>query len=131
MRKIMALGLVLVFALSMVGCSNKSMTFDIGEVSKIELRSGTDGTTVEITSAEDIQYITDNINALTFSKGESSQDYNGWSYWLKWYDSENTLIEEIVVMDADLIDYKDYFYSSTETYNRIDIDYFDTLLATD
>lgn len=131
MRKIMALGLVLVFALSMVGCSNKSMTFDIGEVNKIELRSGTDGTTVEITSAEDIQYITDNINALTFSKGESSQDYNGWSYWLKWYDSENTLIEEIVVMDADLIDYKDYFYSSTETYNRIDIDYFDTLLATD
>ena len=127
----MALGLVLVFALSMVGCSNKSMTFDIGEVNKIELRSGTDGTTVEITSAEDIQYITDNINALTFSKGESSQDYNGWSYWLKWYDSENTLIEEIVVMDADLIDYKDYFYSSTETYNRIDIDYFDTLLATD
>ena len=127
----MALGLVLVFALSMVGCSNKSMTFDIGEVNKIELRSGTDGTTVEITSAEDTQYITDNINALTFSKGESSQDYNGWSYWLKWYDSENTLIEEIVVMDADLIDYKDYFYSSTETYNRIDIDYFDTLLATD
>ena len=131
MRKIMALVLVLVLALSMVGCAEKSMTFDIGEASKIELRSGIDGTTVEITSAEDIQYITDNINALTFSKGESSQDYNGWSYWLKWYDSQNTLMEEIVVMGADLIDYKDYFYSNTETDNKIDIDYFDTLLATD
>ena len=129
MRKIMALVLVLVLALSMVGCSNKSMTFDIGEVNKIELRSGIDGTTVEITRTEDIQYITDNINALTFSKGESSQNYDGWSYWLKWYDSQNTLMEEIVVMGADLIDYKDYFYSNTETDNKIDIDYFDTLLA--
>ena len=38
-------------------------------------------------------------------------------------------LEEIVVMGADLIDYKDYFYSNTETDNKIDIDYFDTLLA--
>ena len=129
MRKIMALVLVLVLALSMVGCAEKSMTFDIGEASKIELRSGIDGTTVEITRTEDIQYITDNINALTFSKGESSQNYDGWSYLLKWYDSQNTLMEEIVVMGADLIDYKDYFYSNTETDNKIDIDYFDTLLA--
>ena len=129
MRKIMALVLGLVLALSMVGCAEKSMTFDIGEASKIELRSGIDGTTVEITRTEDIQYITDNINALTFSKGESSQNYDGWSYWLKWYDSQNTLMEEIVVMGADLIDYKDYFYSNTETDNKIDIDYFDTLLA--
>ena len=34
-----------------------------------------------------------------------------------------------MVMGADLIDYKDYFYSNTETDNKIDIDYFDTLLA--
>ena len=47
MKKFVASFLVLVLALSMVGCSEKSMKFDIGEASKIELRSGTDGTVTE------------------------------------------------------------------------------------
>ena len=128
MKKMLALGLALVLSLCVVGCSEKSMTFDIGEANKIELRSGADGTMVEITNAEDIKYITDNINALTFSKGKSSKDHNGWSYSLKWYDSENVLMEEIVVMSEYQIDYKDYFYKGMEVDNKIDLAYFDRLL---
>lgn len=128
MKKMLALGLALVLSLCVVGCSEKSMTFDIGEANKIELRSGADGTMVEITNAEDIKYITDNINALTFSKGKSSKDHNGWSYSLKWYDSENVLMEEIVVMSEYQIDYKDYFYKGMEVNNEIDLAYFDRLL---
>ena len=59
MKKMLALGLALVLSLCVVGCSEKSMTFDIGEANKIELRSGADGTMVEITNAEDIKYITE------------------------------------------------------------------------
>ena len=82
MKKFVAAFLVLVLALSVAGCAEKSMKFDIGEASKIELRSGTDGTVIEITNTEDIEHITDNINAMTFSKGESSKDHSGWSYSL-------------------------------------------------
>ena len=129
MKKYVASFLVLVLALSMVGCSENSMKFDIGEASKIELRSGTDGTVIEITNTEDIKHITDNINALTFSKGKSSNNYSGWSYSLKWYDLENNLMEEIVVMSEQQIDYKGYFYSSMEADHEIDLAYFDRLLG--
>lgn len=129
MKRLIALVLALVCVLSLVGCSETNMTFDIGEASKIELRSGNDGTMVEITDVEDIQYITDNINSLTFSKGESSKDYSGWSYSLKWYDSENNMMEEMVVMSEYQIDYKDYFYKGMEADHKIDISFLDTLLG--
>ena len=129
MKKFVAAFLVLVLALSVAGCSEKSMKFDIGEASKIELRSGTDGAVIEITNTEDIKHITDNINALTLSKGKSSKDYSGWSYSLKWYDLENNLMEEIVVMSEQQIDYKGYFYSSMEADHEIDLACFDRLLG--
>lgn len=128
MRKTSAFVLALVCVLGLAGCSDTGMTLDIGETSKIELRSGNDGTTVEITNTEDMQYITSNINALTFIKGESSKDYSGWSYSLKWYDSKNNLMEEIVVMSEHQIKYKDYFYKVAETAHTIDISFFDALL---
>lgn len=128
MKKYMALVLALVCVLGLVGCSSK-MTFDIAGANKIELRSGSDGTSVEITDEEDIKYITDNINALKFSKGKSSEDYSGWSYRLRWYDSENNLIEVIVVMSEYLIDYNDYFYTAIEADHGIDISFYDKLLA--
>ena len=129
MEKFAALFLALVLALSMAGCSEKSMKFDIGEASRIELRSGTDGAVIEITNTEDIKHITENINALTFSKGKSSKDHTGWSYSLKWYDSENTLMEGIAVMSEYQIDYNGYFYKGMEADNEIDLAYFDRLLG--
>ncbi len=129
MKRLIVLVWALVCVLSLLGCSETNMTFDIGEASKIELRSGNDGTMVEITDVEDIQYITDNINSLTFSKGESSKDYSGWSYSLKWYDSENNMMEEMVVMSEYQIDYKDYFYKGMEADHKIDISFLDTLLG--
>lgn len=127
MKKLIALGLVLACIAGLAGCSSE-MTLDIAEASKIKLRSGTDGTTVEVTGEEEIQYITDNINALRFSKGKSSKDYSGWRYSLKWYNSENTLMEELVVMGEYQIDYKNYFYTSMDADAEIDISFFDTLL---
>lgn len=65
MKKLIVLIVALVCVLGLVGCADKNMTFDIEDASKIELRSGNDGTLVEITDAEDIKYITDNIISLT------------------------------------------------------------------
>lgn len=66
---------------------------------------------------------------MKFSKGESSKDYVGWNYWLKWYDYENNLIEEIVVMSEYQIDYEDYFYMVVEADYQIDISFLDTLIG--
>ena len=129
MKPCVALFFASVFALSVVGCSAKSMKFEIGEADKIELRSGVDGAMVAITNTEEIKHITDNINALTFSRGESSKNHSGWSYSLKWYDSDHTLMEELVVMSGDQIDYNGYFYRETEVDKEIDLACFDRLLG--
>ena len=128
MKKLIALCLVLACLASLAACSSQ-MTFNIAQASKIELRSGNNGTTVEVTDEEDIKHITDNINALRFSKGSSSKYSTGWRYWLKWYDSENNLIEEIVVMSEYNIDYKNYFYTSMDADAEIDLLFFDELLG--
>ena len=54
----------------MVACSFRTHKFEIGDAAKIIVFSGTTGTQVEITDTENIQYITDNINGLTYSKGD-------------------------------------------------------------
>lgn len=128
MKKPIALGLILACLASLAGCSSK-MTFSITEASKIELRSGNSGTTVEIMDEEDIMHITDSINTLQFSKGGACKDSTGWRYWLKWYDSENNLIEEIVVISEYNIDYKNYFYTIMDSDAEIDLLFFDELLS--
>ena len=128
MKKLIASGLALACLASLAGCSSK-MTLSIAEANKIELCSGNNGTMVEVMDEEDIMYITDNINGLRFSKGSSSKDSTGWRYWLKWYDSENNLMEEMVVMSEYEIDYKNYFYTSVEADAKIDLLFLDELLG--
>ena len=129
MRKLTALILVMLCIFVLAGCSASGISFDIGTADRIELRSGNDGNMIKVTEPDDIKHITDNINSLSFSKAGSSKDYGGWSYSLKWYDSENKIMEEITVMSEYQIDYKNYFYKSVTADCGIDIAFFDTLLA--
>ncbi len=128
MKRIIALILALAVALTMVGCAKKTVTFDIDGASKILLMSGSSGVTVEITDPETIEYITHNINLMTFSRDTSSKYHSGWSYSLRWYDSEDNLIEYIVVMSATRIDYDSYFYNEMSSDMEIDIGYLNELL---
>lgn len=127
MKKIVLFILMLYYTLYLAGCSSEK-SFNITGISKIELLSGNTGATVEITDEEEIAYITNNINAMMFSKEKSSKDTTGWSYWLKWYDSDNNLKEEIIVMSEYRIEYKDYFYTCKNADLEIDIAFLDKLL---
>ncbi len=129
MKRFLALVLVFATVLTMVGCAKKTVTFDIDGASKILLMSGSSGETVEITDEETIKYITDNINSMTFNRHESSRQHNGWSYSLRWYDSDDNLIEYIVVMNATRIDYDNYFYNEMDADVEIDIAYLEELLS--
>ncbi|MCD7784348.1 MAG: hypothetical protein LUH18_01985 [Oscillospiraceae bacterium] len=129
MKRFLALVLVFATVLTMVGCAKKTVTFDIDGASKILLMSGSSGETVEITNAETIKYITDNINSMNFNRDTSSKRHNGWSYSLRWYDSEDNLIEHIVVMSSTRIDYDNYFYNEMDADVEIDIEYLKSLLG--
>ncbi|MCC8196730.1 MAG: hypothetical protein LIO49_08055 [Ruminococcus sp.] len=129
MKRIFVLILTVAVALTMVGCAEKVVTFNIDGASKILLMSGSSGETVEITDPETIAYITDNINSMTFNRDESSRQHNDWSYSLRWYDSEDNLIEYIVIMSATRIDYDNYFYNEMDADVEIDIAYLEELLS--
>lgn len=126
MKKRMVVILALACVLGLAGCMVNTVSFEIPEAALIRLRSGNDGLAVEITDQEDIQRITENINVLKFEKGYSSEDYDGWSYTLTWYDADGVQLDEITVMTDNRISYEGYFYAAIGA--GIDTKYLDGLL---
>ncbi|SFP80714.1 hypothetical protein SAMN05216343_11528 [Oscillibacter sp. PC13] len=90
MKKLIIFIWALTCLLGLVGCNKQSgedlattevKTFDISDVEKLTVKSGLTGESADITNVEDIEYITDNINALEYSKSEELNS-DGWSYTL-------------------------------------------------
>lgn len=124
MKKLTAVFILITLILT--SCSS-TLQLNITNISKIEIMSR--GITVEVTDTENIKYITDNINSMKFSQGDSSVNCKGWSYQLKYYNFEGNLIEEIIIMDEYTIDYKDYYYHGMDVDNEIDTVFLDSLLG--
>ncbi len=127
MKKTILLLLACMLILSFVGCAAKNQSFDIGEVTKITGFCGSTGKSIEITDADDIKHITDNINSLSFSREESSKNNEGFNYYLTWYDSNGEQVEKLIVMTEGRISYDDYFYDVSDTDRKIDIEFLDKL----
>lgn len=126
MRKRIVLLLALVLAVSLTACLSAAATLDIGEADRIELRSGDSGAAVQVTDAEDIRHITDNINTLRFEKVKSGNDSSGWSYSLSWYGPDGALADEMVILNESRINYNGDFYMSVGA--GIDTVFLDRLL---
>lgn len=124
MKKLISIFILV--SLILTSCSS-IFQFNITNISKIEIMSR--GITAEVTNTANIKYITDNINSMKFNKGDSSVNDKGWSYRLKYYNFEGTLIEEIIIMDEYTIDYKDYYYHSMDADAEIDTVFLDSLLG--
>ena len=76
MKKLIAMALCLVLTLSLVGCvKNDTKTFEIAGAEKLTVMSGETGESIEITNANDIKYITDNIDGGLVYYRCSSQQY--------------------------------------------------------
>ena len=112
MKKVIALLLVLVCVLGLVGYLNKNMTFDIGEASKINIKSGLTGDEVNVTDTEIIQSITHNINSLRFEKASANDGKVGYIYMLKWFDADGSQMATITVTEegGHQISHDGYFY---------------------
>lgn len=125
MKKCIIFILTLICVFNLTGCSETNMTFDIQNASKIVLRSGNNGTMAEITDPEDIQYITDSINALKFSR-EDKVNSDGWTYSLCWYDESGSVLEELTLMgDGCTVIYDGYYYKGMAVDYEIDLVFLD------
>ncbi len=110
----------------MVACSSRSHKFEIGDAAKIIVSSGTTGTQVEITDTENIQYITDNINGLTYSKGEKVNS-DGWSYALIWYDKDGNELKKLTVLNENTVIFDGRYYKGMEADYEIDLAFIEKL----
>ena len=112
MKKFIALALALVCVLGLVSCSDKNMTFDIGEASKINIKNGLTGDEVNIVDTEFIQNITENINSLRFEKTSATDGKVGYVYMLTWFDTEDNQIAKITITEENgyQISHDGYYY---------------------
>ncbi len=98
----------------------KELSLNIGEASMIRIFSGECGETVEITDAEDIKYLTDNINSMKFIRGKRVGNVDGFRYSTSWLDASGGVIDAMIITDEYNIRYDDYHYSGMEADNAID-----------
>lgn len=109
-----------------IACSSRTHKFEIGDAAKIIVSSGTTGTQVEITDTENIQYITDNINGLTYSKGEKVNS-DGWSYALLWYDKDGNEQKKLTVLNENTVIFDGRYYKGMEADYEIDLAFLEKL----
>ncbi len=129
MKRFIAFITVTLMLLSLVGCAKQNLQFEIENVTKISVFSGSTGKSVEITDEETIAHITDNINSLTFVKNKSSKNYNGFTYSITWYDADNEKTYALTIMGKNAISYDDYFYNISDSNTSIDVEYIDSLFS--
>lgn len=121
--------LSLIIVLGLVGCSDKNLTFDIGEASKIHIKSGLSGDEVNITDKEFIQEITEDINSLRFEKTSTSNGKVGYAYMLTWLDTEDEPIARVMITDENgyQISHAGYYYKVGADLS-IDVELIDDML---
>lgn len=111
------------------GCSQATNS-SIKSAARLNLQSGQTGKAVNITDAATIKKVTDNMNQVTFRKGNKTDDVMGWGYRLRWFDKDGKSImgstTDITVQDANLVKYGGYYYSTDS--GKLDTALYDQLL---
>lgn len=124
MKRYIVFFLSLICIVITVGCNNaSSIGNQLNNVSKIEIKSGSSGRSIEILDKEKIKTLIQPFADNKFEKGKSAKNHTGWSYLLKFYE-DNKLVTEITVMNKSQISFNGYFYKT----DNIDINQYEELL---
>ncbi len=112
MKRIIIFALTVLVVCSLIGCSDKDMTFNIGKASELQIKIGIGNEIISIHDTELVKAITDNINSLRYEKRSEAVGMVGWSYMLTWKDNEGNVIEELAIVDTEgyQILYDGYYY---------------------
>lgn len=112
MKKLILLLFAMVCILGLIGCSNKNMTFNIGQASMLNIKSALTGDEVNVASNELIQGITENINSLRFEKTSATDGNNDYAYELTWFEQKGNQIAKITITEENgyQISHEGYYY---------------------
>lgn len=111
-----------------VAHSKLKFSIDQAKVSSIEIFNGNTGKEYKITEQSSIEHIVKNLNSITFTKEQSSKNYDGFSFATVIKDKDGKELENCTINSLNTIIYKDYFYRDSTS--NIDYDYIDKLLKT-
>ncbi|MEO4055581.1 hypothetical protein [Solibacillus sp. CAU 1738] len=130
-RKIIAATILIICVfIIMTGISyipQKIVNVQAKDVSKIEILDGNTGKHLEITDDATIARIINNLNRIVFQKEKSAHGYDGSRFDTKIY-IHNKLKESLIINSEDTIQYKGFFYKSTNV--QIEYEYLEELLET-
>lgn len=112
MKKLIAFVLALGCVLAFAGCTDKTMTFDIGEASKLDVKSPLGEATISDNAF--IHSITENINSLEFEKTSATDGKDDYVYLLTWFDAEDKQIASIAITEENgyQIRHNGYYYKA-------------------
>lgn len=96
------------------------------EVSKIDIRDGSNGKTTSIESRPEIEHIIDNLNNVSLKKDRLSIGYVGWSFNLKIYKGNGKLYKEFVINSDEYVRKDPFFYKDSS--KSIDYEYIKKLV---
>jgi len=128
MKKIKLIIICIISIILLASCteSENILTFNLENITKIELRDGTTGNSFIITDQDKIQTLIQPFNDNEFIKYKSSKGYGGWKYGLIFYENDN-IVAKISSVVSDTINYEGYFYNIKN--GEINTDYYDKLFT--
>ena len=121
---IIAVVIVVYLSLSMNFTMN--LKREVSDAAKIRLRGGSYWKGMEITDAETIQRITDDVKGMIFMPSSISIGTGGWSYELTWYDAEGNEMESLVILTDNKVSEDVFFYKAVV--GHFDLEFYDELL---
>ena len=119
--------IMVLIAILLTAC-NSAMTFDLKDITEIDLTSGSNGTIVYITNADQLEKLIQPFNDGKFLRGESAKNSTGWSYRLRFWQGDK-MQGEIAVASDNVISYNNYFFQNE--HGVIDLKYYEELLNYD
>ena len=130
MKKTLSLTAVLLCVCLLAGCASQQKLFEAPGAETLTVTSGATGETVDLVGEDEIRYVTDSINSLTYEKG-GEVDRDGWSYNLQWIGGDGTLLQNLLLLgDGKTVVYGGYYYEGTApSGGGIDLAFLETLFA--
>lgn len=130
MKKLFIILIMLFLLGSMTACNEKKALKinSVADIKVIELQDGNTGEVLLVDSAKVRKAIAGFFTSNDFFKEKSSIDSTGWSFRLKFFDVNNKIISDIIVMSPNEIAFDNSLYVA-DSDNAIDISYIKELIS--
>lgn len=86
---------------------------------------GSKGEAIIVNKADDIAYLLESLNNITFSKGKPSIGYMGYTYSVSFLKANDKVHTKLIINSTDTIRYNGFFY--TDETNSIPYDFITAL----